>query len=225
MKKYWIILSLIALITGCRATSEIINPEEYDATKHARVRVFASGEQGAMIYLNVGVDCETNKEGTFIRPDGWFNSVNRIGMTQTAATDKAQMKGIKFREFVIPAGKVVNITPADFTAVRYCGKVGQPCNIHQKQICEYGPRKKQENILLRGLVATLDTIEKITTLGNAKDESDESKRSDDRRSFIPQAGHQYEFNPVGCGIIVKDITEEEITEVKLSPYYQCPSEK
>lgn len=217
MKNLWTILSLVVLITGCRATSEIINPEEYDATKHARVRVFASGEQGAQIHLNIDVDCNTNKEGTPIKPDGWFNSVNRIGMTQTAATDKAQVKGIKFREFVIPAGKVVNITPADFTYVRYCGKVGQPCNSYPKQICEYGPLKR--NILLDGLTV----IGKIATFGMAP--ADESKRRDDRRSFIPQAGHQYEFNPVGCGIIVKDITEEEITEVKLSPYYQCPSEK
>ena len=42
MKNRWKTLMLAMLLTGC-ATKEIINPQEYDATKHARIRIFNIG--------------------------------------------------------------------------------------------------------------------------------------------------------------------------------------
>lgn len=211
MKKIWVILSLVCVLAGC-ATSEVINPEEYDATKHARIRIFATGDGGSTVRAIVGIDCDTNKKGTPISPDGWFSGCNqhRIGMTQTEETDKAQKNGDKFREYVIPAGKVVNLSPSQQISQTVCRVAGQPCQVGTKQLCEYGP------------IEGFDPIRKFLTKVISLGATDGGERRNDRASFIPQAGHQYEIKPAGCALFLKDITEEEVKAVNLSSFYQCP---
>lgn len=152
MQKMWRILPLAMLLVGC-ATKEVINPQEYDATKHARLRVFDTSDNPS-IHI---VDCNSKEKYTRLSTTGWFNKSNRIGMTQTAETDNAQQNGGKFREYVIPAGEVLNITPSSLSYTSTCDSKGQ-CVMTSKQLCEYpvSPPKGIIGNVLKGI----DTVEK-----------------------------------------------------------------
>lgn len=231
MKKIWVILSLVCVLAGC-ATSEVINPEKYDATKHARLRILDTGDSPS-IHI---VDCDSKEQYMRLSATGWFNKSNRIGMTQTAATDKAQQNGGKFREYVIPAGKAININPSSLSYTSTCDTKGR-CVMTPKQLCEY-PSRPSKGIIGKGLDAVSKGIDAVgngfnsvkrsvlrTITNGLYSDDEEPKKRDDRASFIPQAGHQYEYSPQGCSVVIKDITEEEITNVPHSPYYNCPSEE
>ena len=210
MKNRWKTLMLAMLLTGC-ATKEIINPQEYDATKHARIRIFNIGKDGE---INVKImDCEKDKKGIHLRPTGWFNGSgqHRIGMTQTEDSDIAQKENYTFREYVIPTDKIINLTPSHQISKAVCHVAGKPCQTETTQLCQYGP------------IAGYDTIRKFLIKTITLGVTDGGERRDDRASFIPKAGHQYEIKPMGCSVVLKDITEENITNVSLSPHYKCPT--
>lgn len=172
MKNRWKTLMFAMLLTGC-ATKEIINPQEYDATKHARIRIF-----------NIGKDGEINVK---------------------------KKENYTFREYVIPTDKIINLSPSHQISKTVCRVAGKPCQTETTQLCQYGP------------IAGYDTIRKFLIKTITLGATDGGERQDDRASFIPKAGHQYEIKPMGCSVVLKDITEENITNVSLSPYYKCPT--
>ncbi|WP_324683076.1 hypothetical protein [Bibersteinia trehalosi] len=210
MKK-WCYLFCGLLLSGC-ATKDIIPAEEYDPTKHARIRIFAFNGNGAGFY--VGMDCKENPKGTHImaaRLDkllGVGQTQKRIGMTQTRASDIAQTDNYIFSEYVIPAGKPVNILPALTRFKTSCPTAGKPCTVTSEDLCQRTTKPSK--------VRT--AIYKITTFGIY---DGDGSQSGDERSFIPQAGKQYEYIPSGCKVNINDITEEEIQPVSLNKVYRC----
>lgn len=220
MQKIFKILPLVMLLGSC-SVSEVINPDEYDAAKHSRLRIFSHGSNAAAFFI--GVDCETNKKGTRVLADGVDvfigaqDKQKRIGMTQTDATDYAQSKGGIFKEYVIPAGKVVNIIPSHQISQTVCRVAGKPCTVETKELCQYGVG---DNVVSKGINSIRKLFIRTITLGA----TDGGKPRDDSRSFIPEAGKQYEYVPNGCSVVITDITEEKVTIVNTSPFYQCPKE-
>lgn len=194
------------LLSAC-STKQVIDPKDYDPTQHARLRIFSFNGSGAGFY--VGIDCENNKSGTHIMPmglDGLFGSKEskqkRIGMTQTKRMDKAQAENGVFSEYVIPAGKPVNIFPSLTQWENVCITPGKPCTVRSKNLCE--------------LPSDGSWFTKVMTLGLY-----DGKTKGDVRSFVPQAGKQYEYSPTGCDVSISDITEEQIQPVELSLMYRC----
>lgn len=210
MKKLFYLLCGLVL-SGC-ATKEIIPAEEYDPTQHARIRIFAFNGNGAGFY--VGMDCKDNPKGTHIMAAGLDKLLGvgqtqkRIGMTQTRASDIAQADNYIFSEYVIPAGKPVNIFPGLTRFKTSCPTAGKPCTVTSEDLCKRTTKPSK--------VRT--AIYKISTFGIYN--GDGSQKGDDR-SFIPEAGKQYEYIPSGCTVNINDITEEEIKPVTLSNVYQC----
>lgn len=210
MKK-WCYLFCGLLLSGC-ATKDIIPAEEYDPTKHARIRIFAFNGNGAGFY--VGMDCKENPKGTHIMAAGLDKllgvgqSQKRIGMTQTRASDIAQTDNYIFSEYVIPAGKPVNILPALTRFKTSCPTAGKPCTVTSEDLCQRTAKPSK----LR------TAIYKISTFGIY---DGDGSQSGDERSFIPQAGKQYEYIPSGCAVNINDITEEETQPVPLNKLYRC----
>lgn len=196
----------ILLLSAC-STKAVIDPKNYDPTQHARLRIFSFNGSGAGFY--VGIDCENNKSGTHILPMGldslWGSKESkqtRIGMIQTKPMDKAQVENGVFGEYVIPAGKPVNIFPSLTEWENVCVTPGKPCTVRSKNLCK--------------LPSDGNLFTKVMTLGLY-----DGKTVGDVRSFVPQAGKQYEYVPTGCNISISDITEEEIQAVTLSFMYRC----
>lgn len=209
MKKY-LFLSLCAFLSAC-ATKEIISPDEYDPTKHARLRIFAVNGNGAGFY--VGIDCKNNKNGSHIIVAGLdkflgVEKQKRIGMTQTKASDIAQANNNMFSEYIIPAGMPVNIFPEVTHFKPSCPTAGKPCITTSENLCKWSREPNKFFALM----------DKISTFGLY--DSDGYQKGDDR-SFIPEAGKQYEYIPSGCSVTIKDITEEEPKIIPLTQRYRC----
>lgn len=209
MKKWFYLFC--ALLSGC-ATEEIIPAEDYDPSKHARIRIFAVNGNSAGFY--VGVDCEANPKGTRIMTAGLDKILGmgqvqkRIGMTQTQASDIAQANNKIFIEYVIPAGKPVNIFPELVQFKHNCSTAGKPCTIVSENLCK---RNREPNKLFA-------VMDKIRTFGLY--DGDGSQKGDER-SFVPEAGRQYEYIPNGCNVNISDITEEELQLVPLNNVFRC----
>lgn len=60
----------------------------------------------------------------------------RIGMTQTRASDIAQANNNMFSEYVIPAGKPVNIFPVVTQFKTSCPTPGKPCVVTSENMCK-----------------------------------------------------------------------------------------
>lgn len=210
MKKLFYLLCGLVL-SGC-ATKEIIPAEEYDPTQHARIRIFAFNGNGAGFY--VGMDCQDNPKGTHIMAGGLdkFLGVGqtqkRIGMTQTRASDIAQADNYIFSEYVIPAGKPVNIFPVLTQFKNSCPTPGKPCTVTSQNLCKRTTKPSK----------VVAAIYKIATFGIYN--GDGSQPGSDL-SFIPEAGKQYEYIPSGCTVNINDITEEETQPVPLNNVYRC----
>lgn len=209
MKK-WIYLCCGLLLSGC-TTKEVISPNNYDPTKHARLRIFAVNGNGAGFY--VGIDCQSNKRGTHIMVAGLdkflgIEKQKRIGMTQTRASDIAQANNNMFSEYVIPAGKPVNIFPVVTQFKTSCPTPGKPCVVTSENMCKV---TREPNKFFA-------FVDRVATFGLYQ--SDGSRQGDER-SFIPEAGKQYEYIPSGCAVNINDVTEEETKSVDLSRLYRC----
>lgn len=210
MKKFFYLLCGLVL-SGC-ATKEIIPAEEYDPTQHARIRIFAFNGNGAGFY--VGMDCKDNPKGTHIMAAGLDKLLGvgqtqkRIGMTQTRASDIAQADNYIFSEYVIPAGKPVNIFPELTQFKTSCSTPGKPCTVTSQNLCKRTTKPSK----------VVAAIYKIATFGIYNGDGSQSGSD---LSFIPEAGKQYEYIPSGCTVNINDITEEEIKPVTLSNVYQC----
>lgn len=213
MKKLFYLLCGLVL-SGC-ATKEIIPAEEYDPTQHARIRIFAFNGNGAGFY--VGMDCKDNPKGTHIMAAGLDKLLGvgqtqkRIGMTQTRASDIAQADNYIFSEYVIPAGKPVNIFPELAQFKNYCPTAGKPCTVTSENLCK---RSREPSKFFA-------VMDKIRSIGIFSIYNSDGSRIGDDRSFIPQAGKQYEYIPSGCTVNINDITEEETQPVSLNKVYRC----
>ncbi|WP_439328267.1 hypothetical protein [Lonepinella sp. BR2357] len=205
MKK--LIFSLcILLLTACSA-KEIVSPEGYDPTQHARIRIF----DGAGYYVDI--DCKENKGGTHIFTSelSWFSNKTDsqgriiIGMPNSPNTVNAEKNDLTYREYVVHANLPINIYPSVRVVDRtVCPGGNKPCYQVTKDLCHRG-----ESDLEAMLINTIFRTDLAT------------KENDSRRSFIPQAGQQYDIVPNGCSVTLYNISQDEPKKEPLSPVYQC----
>lgn len=209
MVKY---LSLSLLTLGiCACSSGMISPEQYDPTKHAKIRIFAYEQTYGLIHADI--DCSSNKLGRDIQVGSEmvniFSSekIKTIGMKQTKNTEQAGNGAeLVYQEFIVEAGKPVNIEPY-VVGVR-THRVGLS-QIGFRNVCDKKDTEARAKKILNVILPSLKNAE-LT--------------EEHQRSFIPEAGHSYEYLPAyqRCdGMKVLDISRDSNTPVSLSEKFIC----
>ncbi|WGE50542.1 hypothetical protein NYR68_09780 [Actinobacillus equuli subsp. haemolyticus] len=204
MKKKFIFTTIVAIaITGCSST---ITLDQYDATKHAKIRIF--GKPNVLGIIHSNIDCKNNPDGSKLEVGGMKDSIlstrqKSMKMPETEGT-KNPRGDTYYQEFIVEANKPINIEPyiqafdrSSLTAFQG-PKMRNACDASKPEIL-----KKAWRAL--GLPESV-----INT-------------PESQRSFIPKAGHNYEYYPhiQDCGITLIDITATPYNQVTLSPKYMC----
>lgn len=120
------ILAFACCLAACSTSVPVVQKaQDYDAQTQARVRLFGQNQKPTM--MTVGMDCATNSKGEKINIGGGLGDAfgsfvgtvksESIGIAPTKTTALlGERNGILsrafFREFVVPAGKPVNVQAA-----------------------------------------------------------------------------------------------------------------
>ena len=212
MKKYLSIALASLGIVAC--SSGHIAPEQYDATKHAKIRIFSYEQTYGLVHANI--DCASNKNGTDIQVGSEMvnifskEKVKTIGMKQTENSQRAgkDPQDLAYQEFIVEAGKPVNIEPY-VVGVKANG-IGFS-QVGFRNACDMKESGSNSKKILSVILPTLK-----------KDEPEWVQ--DYQRSFVPEAGHSYEYLPAyqRCDqVSIVDISGEKPVSVPVNKKFIC----